>query len=386
MTYDKDMPLRICSLLASLVLLATGTLHAEMRAAWVATVYNLNFPSKPGLSPAAQKAQIVQILDAARTARLNTLFVQVRPECDALYESSFEPWSRYLTGTQGRSPGYDPLAVFIEEGRKRGISIHAWINPYRAATNASSDRSSKSPASRLAGSTRRVGRQLWLDPGSPEVQDYVIAVVRDLVRRYPVAGVHLDDYFYPYPDTYSGSFPDESTYARYQARGGRLTRAEWRRNNVNTMIRRLGETIHAARPSAMFGVSPFGIYTKGQPADVKAGLDQLNELYSDPVAWIQQGWVDYLAPQLYWRDNSPQSFSALLRWWRNPGVNPRGVPIYPGIRIEKLAGGAWPASEIAHQLSLEKSIGPRSGGGFILWDFSPLMKNAQGIRSIVASE
>jgi uncharacterized lipoprotein YddW (UPF0748 family) len=379
--------MRIRSLLASLALLATGaSLHAEMRAAWVATVYNLNFPSKPGLSPDAQKAQIIRILDAARAAKLNSLFVQVRPECDALYESSYEPWSRYLTGTQGRSPGYDPLAFFISEGRKRGIDIHAWINPYRVATSASASRSSKSPASRLASCTRRVGKQLWLDPGSPEVQDYVVAVVRDIVRHYPVAGVHLDDYFYPYPDTYSGSFPDSATYERYQAHGGKLSRADWRRNNVNTMIRRLGEVIHSARPGALFGVSPFGIYTKGQPSDVKAGLDQLNELYSDPVAWIQQGWVDYLAPQLYWRDNSPQSFSALLRWWRNPGVNPRGVPIYPGIRVEKLEGGAWPAAEISHQLSLEKMIGPRKGGGFILWDFAPLLKNAQGIRSIVATE
>ena len=352
-----------------------------MRAAWVASVYNLNFPSAPGLSADAQRAQIIRILDAARAARLNALMVQVRPECDALYESNLEPWSRFLTGTQGRPPGYDPLAFFIAEGKKRGVAIHAWINPYRAATSAGEDRSGKHVASRLPGSVRRVGKALWLDPGSADVQDFVVAVVRDIVRRYDVAGVHLDDYFYPYPDTYSGSFPDAALYERYVGKGGRLSKADWRRNNVNTMVRKLAAAVHS-RPGCVFGISPFGIYTKGQPPDVKAGLDQLNELYADPVAWMQQGWVDYLAPQLYWRDGSPQSFSSLLRWWRNPGVNTRGIPIYPGIRIEKL--GEWPAGEIAHQLELEKSIGPRRGGGFILWDFSPLLKNKSGIRSVVA--
>lgn len=367
------------------VVALAATARAEMRAAWVATVYNLNFPSKAGLSADAQKAQILRILDAAKACRLNALMVQVRPEGDALYESSLEPWSKVLTGTQGRSPGYDPLAFFIAEGRRRGIAIHAWINPYRAATSATATRSPKSPANRLAKFTRRVGKQLWLDPGSAEVQDHVVAVVRDIVRRYAVAGVHLDDYFYPYPDTYSGSFPDESTYARYRAKGGSLGRADWRRHNVNQMVRRLQEAVHSGRPGALFGISPFGIYTKGQPPEVKAGLDQLNELYSDPVAWLQQGWVDYLTPQLYWKDGGPQSFGTLLRWWRNPGVNPRGVPVYPGIAIERLGGSHnWPAAEIARQLALEKSIGPRPQGGFILWDFSPLAKNLKGVRSIVA--
>jgi uncharacterized lipoprotein YddW (UPF0748 family) len=254
------------------------------------------------------------------------------------------------------------------------------------ATSAAEKRSAKSPANRLAAYTRRVGHALWLDPGAPEVQDYVVAVVRDIVGRYAVAGVHMDDYFYPYPDTYSGSFPDEATYALYQSAGGHLAKADWRRNNVNTMVRRLQTAVHS-RPGAQFGVSPFGIYTKGQPPEVKAGLDQLNELYSDPVAWLQQGWVDYLAPQLYWADGGPQSFSALLRWWRNPGVNPRGVPIYPGIATERMgAPWHWPASEIAHQLELEKSIGPRPRGGFLLWDFAPLKSNLKGLRAVVAGE
>ncbi len=372
------------ALLACLTLIAQ--LRAgEFRAAWVASVHNINFPSSSGLSAAAQKAEIAQIVETARKCGLNALLVQVRPECDALYESRIEPWSRFLTGKQGRSPGYDPLATFIAEGRRRGIAIHAWINPYRAASSASASRSANHVASRLSAHTHQVGRQLWLDPGSPEVQDHVVEVVRDIVKRYPVAGVHLDDYFYPYPETYSGSFPDASEYERYRSHGGSLARDDWRRQSVNTLVKRLGDTVHKTRPGALFGVSPFGIYTKGQPSEVRAGLDQLNELYADPVAWLRAGSVDYLAPQLYWKDGGPQSFSALLRWWRDPRVNPHGVPIYPGVAIERLNGSHdWPSSEIGHQLDLERTLGPRKQGGFILWDFTPLKQNSKGIRGVVA--
>lgn len=358
----------------------------EFKAAWVASVHNINFPSKSGLSPDAQKREIVQICETAKRLGLNALMVQVRPECDALYRSSLEPWSRYLTGTQGKDPGYDPLATFIEEGRKRGLEIHAWINPYRAAANASHSRSSSHVANRLSAHTRRVGNLLVLDPSSPQSMDHLVAVVRDLVKRYPVDGVHLDDYFYPYPTKgYSGNFPDSPAYERYRSGGGKLSQADWRRENVNTMVRRLSETVKSTRSGTQFGISPFGIYTKGQPADVKAGLDQYNQLYADPLKWMREGWVDYLAPQLYWKDGGPQSFSSLLRWWRSKEVNPRGVPIYPGIAIERLGGSHnWPSSEIAKQLQLEKSIGPKNGVGFILWDFNPLTRDSKGIRSVIA--
>lgn len=376
---------RSASLILSLVILCTAGVHAgDMRAAWVASVHNINFPSKSGLSSEAQKREIIRILDTAKRANLNALMVQVRPECDALYESRLEPWSKWLTGSQGRSPGYDPLEFFIAEGRKRGIAIHAWINPYRAATSANSSRTANHPANKLEKFTRRVGRQLWLDPGAPEVQDHVVRVVADLVRRYPIAGVHLDDYFYPYPDTYSGSFPDDDSYARYKRGGGKLGKAAFRRYSVNRLVQRLSEVVHSGRSGALFGISPFGIYTKGQPSNVKAGLDQLNELYADPVMWMREGWVDYLAPQLYWRDGGPQSFTNLLVWWRDRKVNPRQIPIYPGIAIERLGGGFnWPAGEIAKQLKIEQKIGPRRQGGFILWDFAPLLSNRKDIIDVV---
>ncbi len=368
--------------LGSIGMLPTAT-GAEMRAAWVASVFNINFPSSQGLSAGEQKAEISRIVQTARSIGLNALMVQVRPEGDALYESRLEPWSRYLTGTQGKSPGYDPLETFIAEGRKHGIAIHAWINPYRAAANAKNPRHPSHVSNRLSADTKRVGNLLLLDPGSKRVQDHVVAVVKDLVTRYPVAGVHLDDYFYPYPSV--GRLPDADSYARYQSGGGELSIDDWRRQNVHQLVKRISETVHAARPGALFGISPFGIYTKGEPPDVKAGLDQRNELYSDPLVWMQQGWVDYLAPQLYWRDAGPQSFTSLLRWWRSPRVNPRQVPIYPGIAVERLGGSHnWPASEIATQLNLERSIGPRKEGGFILWDFKPLKNDTKGIRRVIA--
>ncbi len=380
------MPIRAVPFLVAAVLALTvfGASAKEFRAAWVASVYNINFPSRTGLSPSAAKAEIVRICDAAKAANLNALMVQVRPESDALYESRHEPWSRFLTGTQGRDPGYDPLETFIIEGRKRGIDIHAWINPYRAATSPGSLTSSHPSKGRLSGQTRKLKKMLWLDPTEPAVQDHVVRVVEDIVKRYPVAGIHLDDYFFPYPETYSGAFPDSGAYKQYQKEGGKLDRGDWRRANVNTMVRRLSDTVHRARSGAKFGISPFGIYTKGSPSDVKAGLDALNQLYCDPVAWLQQGWVDYLAPQLYWDVAGPQSFSSLLRWWRSPGVNPKGIPIYPGIAIDRMNSRGRSANEIARQLDLQNSIGPRAGVGFILWDFDPILKNSKGIRKVVA--
>jgi uncharacterized lipoprotein YddW (UPF0748 family) len=375
------------ALLLALTLALPLSAQAEFRGAWIASVYNINFPSDSGLSESAQKAQAVRLLDAAKAAKLNAVLLQVRPESDALYASSIEPWSRYLTGTQGRSPGYDPLAFFIAEAKKRGIAVHAWLNPYRAAASAGKPRAANHISKKFPQYTYKVGSVLWMDPGAPAVQKQIVAVARDLVKRYDIAGLHLDDYFYPYP-TDSGArypFPDDKTYAAYRASGGKLDRADWRRDNVNTLVRSLSDAVHSTRSGVMFGVSPFGIYTKGSPADVKAGVDQFHDLYSDPVKWMREGWVDYLAPQLYWAEGGPQSFSSLLRWWRSPSVNPRGVPVWPGIAVDRLSSHGWPASQIGTQLSLEKTISPRSHGGFLLWNIGPVAKNTKGVTSVVRS-
>jgi uncharacterized lipoprotein YddW (UPF0748 family) len=357
-----------------------------LKGAWVASVYNLNFPSRSGLSVETQKEQIRKIIDVAARGGLNALMVQVRPECDALYSSSIEPWSRFLTGTQGVSPGYDPLAYFIEEGKRGGIAVHAWINPYRAATNFAESRSSNHISRQSGGYVRRIGNSLWLDPGEPAVREHIVEVIRDILRRYAVSGVILDDYFYPYPSrSYTrGAFPDHSSFAKY---GGGMEIGDWRRQNVNRLIQEAHQAIKEIRPTALFGVSPFGIYRKGFPADVVVELDQFRDLYADPVNWLKHGLVDYLSPQLYWRDKSAQSFSTLLRWWRSPQVNPLGIPIYPSIALERLGGSyRWPSSEIASQLAIEEATQPRYSGGFLLWNMGPLMENEKGVTLIVAKD
>lgn len=369
------------------LLLLPLTAFADFRGAWIASVHNINFPSESGLSPEAQKAQIVRLLDTAKRNGLNAVMFQVRPESDALYQSSLEPWSRFLTGTQGASPGYDPLAFIIAEGKKRGIGVHAWINPYRGAATASKPRASNHISKRFPQYSYKIGSVVFMDPGAPEIQNHIVNVVRDLVKRYDLAGVHFDDYFYPYPTdggkTYP--FPDDTTYAAYRARGGTMTKADWRRDNVNTLIRRVGQTVHAERPGAKFGVSPFGIYRPGVPSGTTAGVDMYGQLYADAVRWMREGWIDYLSPQLYWRDGGPQSFSLLLRWWRGPEANPRGVPIYPGIAVERLTEKGWPAAEIGKQLQIERATGPRAGGGFILWNIKAIQNNTKGVNAVIGS-
>jgi uncharacterized lipoprotein YddW (UPF0748 family) len=376
---------KILPVLAILALLSL-TARAELQGAWIASVHNINFPSKAGLSVEAQKQQAVRLLDAAKSAGLNAVMLQVRPESDALYNSPLEPWSRYLSGSQGADPGYDPLAFFIARAKERGIQVHAWINPYRAAANATQPRSPRHISRRLPQYTYKIGNVLWMDPGSPEVRRHIQSVVRDLATRYEISGVHLDDYFYPYPDTKGRlpNFPDQKTYAAYRASGGALSKADWRRENVNTLVRELSRTVRTARPGLAFGVSPFGIHSKDTaPATIKTGVDQFHQLFADPLQWMRQGWVDYLSPQLYWRDGGPQSFSTLLGWWRNPKVNPRGVPIIPGIAVDRMESQGWPSSEITRQLAAEKTITPRTRGGFLLWNIGPVLKNTKGVLATV---
>ncbi|MFM8657351.1 MAG: glycoside hydrolase family 10 protein, partial [Chthoniobacterales bacterium] len=249
--------------------------QAEFRGAWISAVHNLDWPSKQGWPAAQQKAELVRLLDSAKSLGLTDIFFQVRPEGDALYKSSLEPWSRFLTGTQGKDPGYDPLAFGIREAGKRGIRVPAWFTPDRASVKAGNQLASNHMARRYSRHAHRVGSVVCMDPGSKEVQDHVVKVVGDVARRYNVAGIHFDDYFYPYPSV--GRLPDGKTYDAYRAGGGSLSIGDWRRDNVNRLIARSSQAVKEARPGAVFGVSPFGIYTKGQPSTIKAGLDQLNE-------------------------------------------------------------------------------------------------------------
>lgn len=249
----------------------------EFRGLWVATVANIDWPTQPGLSQAAAIAEMRTILDRTQALRMNAVIVQVRAAGDALYRSSLEPWSRALAGTQGTDPGWDPLDAWVSEAHQRGLELHAWFNPYRAGNLSDTSPLAVNHLARLRPDLARSAQgQLWFDPGEPDVQSHTLAVIVDVLTRYDIDGVHLDDYFYPYP--VSGAplpiqFPDDSSYAKYLASGGAdMPRADWRRENVNTFVRRLYGEVHRLKPSVKMGISPFGIWRPGNPAGI-TGLD-----------------------------------------------------------------------------------------------------------------
>ncbi len=362
----------------------------EFRGVWLATVNNLNWPSRPGLSSAQQQAELIALLDRAAQLQLNAVLFQVRPACDAFYASRLEPWSEYLTGAQGRAPSpfYDPLALAVAEAHRRGLELHAWFNPYRVRHASAKGAVAPDHVSRRRPElVRRYGPQLWLDPGEPAVQDYSLSVVLDVVRRYDVDGIHFDDYFYPYKEKDAAGneldFPDEASWRRYGARTG-LSRDDWRRENVNAFLRRVSQSVHAAKPWVKFGISPFGIWRPGNPPSVQ-GFDAYANLYADSRKWLANGWLDYCAPQLYWAVGAKeQSFPALLKWWT--GQNPLGRHLWPGLNDAKVGGGpaGWPASEIVNQIRLTRR--QPGAGGVIHWSMSSLMTARGGLAEALARE
>jgi uncharacterized lipoprotein YddW (UPF0748 family) len=333
----------------------------ELRAVWVATVDNMDWPSRAGLSAREQQTELLAILDKVVQLHMNAIVLQVRPAADALYESSVEPWSEVLTGEMGRAPepSYDPLAFAITEAHKRGLELHAWINPYRARYSMTRRASANHVSRTNPELVRRYGPYQWLDPGDPRVRDLTTRVVLDIVRRYDVDALHMDDYFYPYPETERGRelpFPDDATWSRYRSGGGTLARDDWRRENVNLLVRQLSDAIHAVKPWVRFGISPFGIWRPGNPASVR-GLDQYSVLYADARKWLRQGWVDYFTPQLYWAVNRPeQRYDELLKWWVEQNVT--GKHIWPGNYTGKVAftnAQAWRTGEILEQIRLTRA-------------------------------
>ena len=328
----------------------------EFRGAWVASVSNIDWPSKPGLTTAEQQAELIAILDKLVQLRMNAIVLQVRPAADALYQSSIEPWSEFLTGEMGRAPDpyYDPLTFATAEAHKRGIEMHVWINPYRARYSTIRPASANHISRTHPEVVYRYGPYLWMDPGDPAVRARTTDVVLDLVRRYDIDAVHMDDYFYPYPETDRGreiAFPDEATYQRFRRGGGTLAKDDWRRENVNLLVKGLNESIHAVKPWVRFGVSPFGIWRPGYPSSVR-GFDQYAKLYADARKWLNEGWVDYFTPQLYWATSKPeQSYPVLLEWWAQQ--NTKGRHLWPGNYTGKVGftnASAWRSDEIIDQI------------------------------------
>ncbi|MFE4261464.1 glycoside hydrolase family 10 protein [Streptomyces sp. NPDC056883] len=311
---------------------AEGAGTAAFRGMWVASVQNVDWPSQSGLSAREQRAELLGLLDTAVARRLNAVILQVRPTADAMWPSAREPWSQWLTGEQGVDPGWDPLGTAVAEAHARGLELHAWFNPYRVANH--TDRSllvPEHPARRNRGWTVPYGGKLYYNPGLPEVRRFVQDAMLDAVARYPLDGVHWDDYFYPYP-VEGRDFDDDAAYEQY----GRAfaTRADWRRHNTDTLVREMSERLRALRPATRFGISPFAVWRNsdrdplGSPT--QAGVGTYDDLYADTRKWVREGWIDYIVPQAYWQIGHPTAdYAAIVPWWARTVAGTR-VQLYVG--------------------------------------------------------
>ncbi|WP_165250878.1 glycoside hydrolase family 10 protein [Paludisphaera soli] len=363
----------------------------EFRAAWVATVANIDWPSKPGLSTEVQQQEARAILDRLAKSNFNAVVFQVRPAADALYASELEPWSYYLTGTQGKAPEpyYDPLQFWIDEAHARGMQLHAWFNPFRAKQAGGKYEAAASHVSKARPDlVRSYGDLLWMDPGEPDARAQTLGVILDVVRRYDVDGIHFDDYFYPYPvaDPKTKAeidFPDDESWKRHHKADDPADRGDWRRANMTQLIRDLYDGIKKAKPHVLFGISPFGIPRPGKPAGV-VGFDQYAKLYADTESWLQSGWIDYWTPQLYWKIDAPgQPFRPLLNYWIS--INAKARHVWPGLTVSRIGrqpGEGYAPEEILNQIKIIREAPGEDG--VVLFSMKPLLQDRQGIATTLA--
>ncbi len=352
----------------------------EFRGIWVASVNNGNWPSKPGIPVEQQKKEMIDILDRCVALNANAVILQVRPAADALYQSSLEPWSEYLTGTQGVAPSplYDPLELWIEEAHRRGLELHAWFNPYRVKSDQSrTPLADNSIAKTHPEVVKKYGGYLWMDPGEPVAAQHTLAVILDIVKRYDVDAVHTDDYYYPYKvrdraTSRPVEFPDDPSWQRYQQAGGKLERNDWRRDNVNQLISHIYSETKKIKPWVKVGYAPFGIWKPQNPPGIK-GLNQYEELYADAKLWLNKGWLDYMSPQLYWKIGGDQDFRALLTWWL--GENTQKRYVWPGMSV-----GRHAVAEVLNQIEITRQS-PASTGQ-IIWSVNSILRRAELYNAI----
>jgi uncharacterized lipoprotein YddW (UPF0748 family) len=320
----------------------------EFRGVWVASVDNIDWPSRRNLPVSEQKAEFINLLNMHAANGMNAMIVQIRPAADALYASQIEPWSEFLTGKQGQAPipYYDPLSFMIEETHKRGMEFHAWLNPYRAvfslkSSSVAPDHLTKThPEWFLVYGNKREGYKKYFNPGLPEVMQHTAGVVKDIVSRYDIDAIHMDDYFYPYRIA-GVEFPDHQTFLKY---GKGLKKDDWRRSNCDSIIKLLYQTIRSVKPFVKFGISPFGIWrNKSQDpmgSETRGGQTNYDDLYADILLWLQKGWIDYVTPQLYWeRGHKLADYDVLLDWWNDHAY---GKQLYIGHGIYRAGSNpAW---------------------------------------------
>lgn len=304
--------------------------HYEFRAVWVASVSNIDWPSKNNLTTAQQQEEFIRLLDMHQRHGMNAVIVQIRPSADAFYPSALEPWSEFLTGKQGvpPSPYYDPLQFMLDETHKRGMEFHGWFNPYRAAFAANSSIAANHVTKKYPHWFVTYAGKKYFNPGMPEVRQHVNQIIKEVVSRYDVDAIHFDDYFYPYPVA-GKDFPDAKAFKQY---GAGMTKDEWRRSNVDSIIKLLSETIKTINPRVKFGISPFGVWRNASNDPMgsvtRAGLTNYDDLYADILLWLQNGWIDYVAPQLYWEiGHRLCDYNVLLDWWAKNGF---GKHVYIG--------------------------------------------------------
>ncbi len=346
----------------------------EFRGAWIATVINLDWPSYPGLSTDKQKAELITILDRLKDDGINAVIFQIRTECDAFYDSPYEPWSHWLTGKQGQAPSpyYDPLKFAVQEAHKRGMEIHAWFNPFRAVRVVGNYvLSPKHVSVQHPDWILTFGSLKILNPGLPQVRDFITSVITDVVKRYDIDGVHFDDYFYPYEGITN---EDAQTFKDYPR--GFTNIADWRRDNVNIFIKEVSDSINAVKSYVKFGISPFGIWKSGVPYGIY-GLSAYDALYADAVYWLQHHLVDYITPQLYWRFGGNQDYGKLMPWWAS---QTNGRHLYVGEAPYHIGDSQdWPVTELINQVNANRN-NPNCRGSIFFRARAGIMDNEKGFE------
>jgi uncharacterized lipoprotein YddW (UPF0748 family) len=358
----------------------------EMRAAWIATVANIDWPGKRDLTSAQQKKELIQMLDSFASVNINAVVFQIRPTADALYTSTLEPWSHWLTGKQGARPEsfYDPLQFLIEEAHKRFMDVHVWLNPYRVTNSENTDL--LTPDHQFFKNRSmfvKYGDKYYFDPGLDETRNFLNRVVEDVVERYDIDAIHFDDYFYPYR-VKNEEFPDDKSFKLYPRGFAPNQKDDWRRNNVNMVIAELQQTIKSIKPWVEFGISPFGVWRNNsvdpRGSATQAGVQNYDDLYADIMKWLQEGTIDYVVPQLYWEiGKKVADYAVLAKWWSE---NSFGKNLYIGLYTSQLgnkqAPEAWrKGNELARQMNLNKQY--RQIDGAVHFSAKGLMKNLQGI-------
>ena len=366
-----------------ILLLFVASTHAqerEFRGAWVATVFNIDWPSRSTLEKEQQQSELTNLFDTLHRLNFNAVILQVKPSADAFYESKLSPWSRYLTGTQGKDPGYDPLDFAIKEARKRRLEVHAWINPFRLTAGEKLENLATSHAVRSNPEwIIEYGGRFYLNPGIPEARTRIIEEIVEIVKNYDIDALHMDDYFYPYR-VGNLAFPDEAAYQKY---GKGLSIDDWRRSNTEDFIKRVSEEIKKVKPHVRLAISPFGVWRNKsvdpKGSDTKAGQTNYDDLYADILSWVNKGFIDELLPQIYWDfDNTAAPFGIVTDWW---SANTGGkTKLYAGLGIYRL-GENWNLQGLRRQIEYIRKEPKMQGSA--MFSAKWIQNNTKNIQSLL---